>query len=135
MGKEVTTEIIRKTNSDHFKPITPVISLVKSLRKHYKIILLTNSTVSLESIYEKYKIHENFDIIMCSHKLKLQKPSRAIFRLLIKKSRVNPKEILFIDDLERNTKAAEKLGIKTILFKNPKELKKDLKEVGIKKYL
>jgi len=40
-------------------------------------------------------------------------------------------ETLFIDDNDRNINAAEKLGIKSILFHSPQQLKKDLRKSGI----
>ena len=49
----------------------------------------------------------------------------------MKESNLKPKEILFIDDIKRNTKTAEKLGIKTILFENTEQLKEELKKLNM----
>jgi len=42
---------------------------------------------------------------------------------------VKSEEAIFIDDKERNTKAAEALGIKSIIFKNFDQFKKDLEKL------
>lgn len=131
-------KIIRK-NIDHdklknvglrqFKPNKPVIKLMKNLRKKYLIALVANQTPVLDQIDRKYKFYKNFDYNFSSHKVKLQKPGTAIFKLLMKKARVKPKEIIFIDDRKKNISAYKKMGIKTILFKNFNQLKKELKKI------
>ena len=45
---------------------------------------------------------------------------------MIKDSKINPKETIFIDDYKNNIENAEKLGIKGILFKNAEQLEKEL---------
>ena len=43
----------------------------------------------------------------------------------------NDVEILFIDDNLRNVQAAEAIGIRSIHFKSPEQLKDALKQYGI----
>lgn len=72
---------------------------------------------------------KKFSIVIVSCDAGIRKPNPKIYRLLIKKLRkynIKNYEILFIDNREWNLKPARKLGIKTILFKNNKQVIKDL---------
>ena len=44
---------------------------------------------------------------------------------------VEAADTVFIDNMERNTKAAEELGIKGVFFTDIEKLKTDLEELGI----
>ncbi|MFH0948866.1 MAG: HAD family phosphatase [Candidatus Aenigmatarchaeota archaeon] len=123
---KIDHKIFKKITLSQYKPNKPVINLMKKLRKKYKIALLANQTPILDEINRKYKIYKNFDFILSSHIVRMQKPYRNIYRLLIKKAKCKPREIVFIDDRKKNLKPAKELGINTILFKNAMQLKKDL---------
>ncbi len=131
LGKNVRYAEFEKITIDHYKPNKPVISLMKKLREKHKLALVANQTEVVDKVEKKYKFYENFDYNLSSHIVKMQKPYKNIYKLLIKKAKCKPKEIVFIDDRQRNIVAAHKLGINTILFKNPIQLKKDLRKLGI----
>ena len=130
-GRKVDHKIMRTVVDNHCKPVMSVIRLMKKLRKNYKIILLTNNTVALDRLNKKYKFYKNFDYVISSHVIRMQKPYKNIYKLLINKAKCKPNEILFIDDLERNLKPAKYLGMKTILFENSTQLKKKMISFGI----
>ena len=80
---------------------------------------------------------KDFDITIASCDVGIRKPNPEIYKLLIKKLKqknnsINPSEIVFIDNRKWNLPQAKKLGIKTILFKNNKQLIKELKKLGVK---
>lgn len=77
------------------------------------------------------KDNKKFELIIVSCEVGLRKPNPKIYRLLIKKLNLKPKEILFVDNREWNLKPARKLGIKTILFKNNKQTLKDMREMSL----
>ena len=59
-----------------------------------------------------------------------------IYELLLKNVRnkdkkIKPSNILFVDNREWNLIPPRKLGMKTILFENNKQLAKDLRELHI----
>lgn len=116
----------------HYKPNKPVINLMKKLRKKYKIALIANQTPVVEKIEKRYKFYKNFDFNLSSYIVKMQKPHKNIFNFLIKKAKCKPEEIIFIDDKNSNLVPAKQLGIKTILFKNLNQLKKELNNFGVK---
>jgi putative hydrolase of the HAD superfamily len=75
---------------------------------------------------EEKGIYDIFDFNIFSFNVGFNKPDIQIYRILLKKLKLPPKEIIFIDDTKECLPPAKKLGIKTILFKNNKRLKREL---------
>jgi len=132
LGKTVTPSLFKKITLDQQRPITSMKKLVRRLRKKYKVVLLTNHTNWLDDLDRRYRIYREFDIIINSHTVKMIKPNKNIYRLLIKKSMSRPGEIVFIDDKKENTTAARRIGIKAVLFTSVPQLKKDLVKMGVR---
>mgnify|MGYP002508692957 CR=1 FL=1 len=57
--------------------------------------------------------------------------SGEIYEELLNRYNLVPEECVFLDDLERNLKGAEKYGIHTILFTGKEEALDKLKEIGV----
>jgi len=62
----------------------------------------------------------------------LVKPEEAIYRKLLSMSGVEADELVFFDDKVENIKGAEAIGIKAILWVNPKEARRELVSLGVK---
>jgi putative hydrolase of the HAD superfamily len=62
----------------------------------------------------------------------LVKPEEAIYRKLLSMSGVEADELVFFDDKVENIKGAEAIGIKAILWENPKEARRELISLGVK---
>ena len=71
-------------------------------------------------------IYKDFKIKVFSHQVGIIKPDPKIYKLTLKKLQLEPKETVFIDDKIENVIAANKLGMKGLLFKNALKLQKDL---------
>ena len=84
-----------------------------------------------EIVAEKYNIRQLFDEIVTSYESGLAKPDKAIFEFTLKKMGLEPSECVFVDDMEKNIKAAEGVGMKGVLFQDTEQLKSDLKKLGI----
>jgi epoxide hydrolase-like predicted phosphatase len=105
---------------------------IKKLKKNYLIGTLTNITKINHRIRIKKNAYKHFKLKLISCNEGLRKPNLNFYKLLIKKTKLKPEEIIFIDDAEENIIPAKKLGIKTTLFKNNSQLIKELKRVGVK---
>lgn len=114
-----------KLNKDIGKTLT-------KLRKNYIIATLTNITKTNDIFRNEKKIYRFFDIKLISNKEGMKKPDIKFYKLLIKKLNLLPRQVVFVDDEKRNLFPAKKLGIKTIFFKNNKQLIKDLKKFGVR---
>ena len=109
------------------------ISLIRKLKKDYKIGLLSNHIEDwLGNIIQEKKLDNMFDVIITSYDSKLAKPDIKIFKEILKKLKLKPMECVFIDDIKTNIPPAQKLGMKTIKFTNLNQLKKELNNFGIK---
>jgi putative hydrolase of the HAD superfamily len=109
-----------------------LLELITQLRKHYKVYLFTD-TIDTHDEYNKTRgIYEKFDRVFKSFEIGVAKSQGKIaFEFILNQIHTKPEECFFIDDLERNTKVAEKVGIKAIVFKNLDDLKQKLKQYRI----
>lgn len=99
----------------------------------FKILALTNwSSETFPVALKRFKFLRLFSGIVVSGEEKTRKPFEKIYQLTISRYNLNSNETVFIDDNERNINAAINFGIKkSILFKNPENLKADLKKLNI----
>lgn len=90
-----------------------VINLIKVLKdKGYKVYVLSNINKYVEDRINAKRFLNIIDGYVLSYQVHQIKPNDSIYNTLINKYKLNPNESLFIDDIEENTKAANKLGIK-----------------------
>ncbi len=108
-----------------------MIILLKKLAKNYPLYLLSNQT-PINTGYLHPILDPFFKAIFFSNEVKMHKPSLQIYELLIKKTNINPRETIFIDDRELNLLPAEKLGMKTYKFNSTDSLLEMLQKFGIK---
>jgi 2-haloacid dehalogenase len=115
-------------------PIKETVDLFRQLKDSgkYKIYALTNWQANLFDIaLVRYNFLHWFDGRVVSGEEKLRKPFPEFYKVLLDRYTVDPSEALFIDDNLRNVKAAEEVGLNTIHFTSPDELKKELKRKNI----
>jgi putative hydrolase of the HAD superfamily len=121
---------LRKVLINSFKPQKGMPELIKELRKNYRIGLLSDQTKEWwPHLNKKYKISDNFDFTIISAETGFHKPQIEIYKIALENANCKPKECLFIDDLEYNLEPAKKLGIQTLLFKNPDQIREDLQKL------
>ncbi len=108
-----------------------LLGIIDRLREGHSVALLSNVSQIRSFIDERLNIYSHFDKRFLSYKLKMQKPSKAIFNLTLKKLKVKPEEALFVDDKEANLKVARELGIQCIQFNNNAQLMTELAPFGL----
>jgi epoxide hydrolase-like predicted phosphatase len=116
-----------------------VLELVKGLKLGgYKVAALSNIEPSRARWLRQHRIDDYFDIVIFSCEVGLRKPDLpdspgdgGIYELILNRMKLTPSECLFIDDNSNCLMAAEKLGIKTILFENIVQLKNELLKGGV----
>lgn len=125
-------KILHQIVMNHFQPIVESLKILKSLKGKVILGLISNQTSWLSDLEKKYQFKKFFDILVVSNEVSLQKPNKEIFNLFIKKVRVKPNEIIFIDDSLNYKEATESVGINFIHFKTPKDLKSEIKRYNLK---
>jgi putative hydrolase of the HAD superfamily len=109
--------------------------IILSLKKDYLVGSFTNSTLLNDKAKQRKESYNLFDFNLISHKLGFAKPELKSYKILIgalKKKKIKSEETIFIDDEEKNLVIPRKLKMKTILFKDAKQLKKELNRFGVK---
>jgi 2-haloacid dehalogenase len=74
--------------------------------------------------------HSFLDIVISGDE-KLLKPEPEIYQILLKRQQLKAETCVFIDDSEKNVKAAASLGFHSLLFTTPHQFRKDLRKLGL----
>jgi epoxide hydrolase-like predicted phosphatase len=114
------------------RPDEQLVRVVQRLRPQYKIGLLTNAVRSeLNFCITNDEMAEWFDDVVISQEVELAKPDAPIYIRACERLGVNPGEVVFIDDRERNLKGAIEVGMQTMLFCGVDDLLDRLAEAGL----
>jgi putative hydrolase of the HAD superfamily len=93
--------------------------------------LLSNMPLDLMVwVLANFRWMENFDFRTFSADVRLIKPDPAIFEHTLRGLGVVANEAVFVDDRERNIRAAGALGIHGIVFRSVAQLRDDLEAMG-----
>jgi len=96
----------------------------------YKVFMLSN----VDSSHINF-IDHNFPYVrlikkrVLSYKVKSVKPSKKIFRFILEKHGLDPKETLYVDDLKENILAGKKHKLNTIHYTSHKRFMKEFKKL------
>jgi 2-haloacid dehalogenase len=115
-------------------PIQETVDILRELKDsgRYKIYALTNWQADLFSIaLVRYNFLHWFDGRVVSGEEKMRKPFPEFYQLLLNRYKVAADQAIFIDDNARNVKAAEQLGITSVLFQSPGQLRNVLSSYQI----
>ncbi|MEI6731999.1 MAG: HAD-IA family hydrolase, partial [archaeon] len=115
------------------KKNTVLEKIIKKLKiRGYIVASLSNVVDIHQKACNEKKIYSVFDFNILSFKVKLIKPDKRIYQLLLKKLKLPGNEVIFTDDYQSCLDGAKKLGINTLLFKNNQQFVKDLRKLGVK---
>lgn len=118
---------------DMFQPIEETTHVVKSLRaRGYSLIILSNFIrESFLALQSRMTFLPLFDRRVVSYEIGMVKPDRDIYEHLLRECRIEAGACLFIDDMESNIRGAEAVGISTLLFRSPGQLREELQKMGL----
>ena len=112
-------------------PNKEAVLLVKQLKDHCKVGLISNLWDFHVEINKERNLFADFEPCLLSCKIGMHKPQKEIFELAIKRANVKGEECVFIDDRAEYFSVAQSVGMKTIEFKNVSELILNLKALGV----
>ncbi len=131
-GVKLTTEEVIETYSNEIKEVIDGIEdLLNILRTDYRLSILSNTFFAHWEYFKTTPLHDMFDLPMASHILREIKPDEAIYRKALSKMKAKPHEVVFIDDLEENIKAAQEIGIYAFQSLTIEDTKKGLIDLGV----
>ena len=123
IGKPLTHELCLYAWLGYLKgiPQRHFDTLTRLRKAGYRVCLLSNTNPFFFEWAESEAfdghgkpISSYFDSIYVSFQCKLLKPSREIYEHVLRSEGIQPGQLLFIDDSDRNTEAAAALGIQTL---------------------
>ena len=108
-----------------------VLSLIKELRKKYKVYLLTDTIDTHDEHNSKRGIFNLFNKTFKSFEEGFRKPDSKAYVNVLKKIDASPEESVLIDDSEANVLSARKLGMKGIIYESKEQLVKRLHDLDV----
>ena len=102
---------------DIYREVFPVLSELK--KKGHRIFVLSNTSKVFYDLLDEQlsPLKELLDGFVLSCDIKAIKPDLAMFKKILDKYQLDPANCIFLDDIEDNTNAAEKLGIRAYQVK------------------
>lgn len=102
---------------EHIIPIRQTADFIRELKdRKIPIYLLSNAPTYFAEWAQRIDTLRLFDGIVFSAPLKMAKPEPAIYQYLFQTYDLKPEECFFIDDLEKNIRAAKEAGMDGIIF-------------------
>ena len=130
-------ELIRAYDERYLESVggafEPVVKILKTLKAAgYPLYGLSNwPAEKFALVRPHYPIFEAFDDMVISGEVKIAKPERAIFEVLLERAGRRAEECLLVDDSEANVQAAKELGFQAIRFQSPEQMEAELHARGI----
>lgn len=133
----VDSKTLQSMSISEFKKFTKknksVIQIAKTLKKKgYRTGIVSNVSEEHKNIIKKQSIYSIFHPVVLSCDVGYMKPGKKIFTIFLRKAKLKPNECIFIDDRKEHLHYPESLGIKTIHFRNAKQLARDLNKYGVR---
>jgi putative hydrolase of the HAD superfamily len=116
------------------QPLTESLEFLKQLAqtRRFLIAALNNESREInEYRIHKFNLRDYFDVFLSSCYLGVRKPDAAIYRLALSITQCPPAECVFIDDRGLNLECARELGVGTVHFRNPKQLRDEIARYGV----
>ena len=125
-------EVISEIWSNIFRPVEGMEELVRSLKDHYTLVLLSNTNEwHFEHCRRKYPVVNLFDHHALSYKLGCRKPNPLIYGEALAMANALPEETLYFDDIPAYVQAARELGWRGICFRSRDQLRRQMQTEGM----
>ena len=126
-GRAITEELFVK----YFDPYLDrdVAAIVLQLKKSARVACGTNTLAPHYDYLAPRGYYDLFDAVYASNKIAVSKPHAGFYLHILRAEGVRPEETVFIDDAGKNVRAAENLGIRSILFKDPVKLRAEIADL------
>jgi len=133
INKKKLLKLYKKAYEKNFKTNKELYKFAFKLKKQgYKIAILSDQWYLSKKAVVKEKYAKKFNAVVVSCDVGMRKPNPKIYKLVLKKLNLHAKNCIFIDNQPWNIKPAKKLGMKTILFKDNKQVFNQLEKLGVR---
>ena len=108
-----------------------LVALVRGLRPHYQMAIISNATDGLRDGLARYGLLDAFDLVVGSAYEGIMKPHPAIYERALERLGCAAAEAVFIDDAPANIAGAQAVGLHPILFRPQLDLAAELRRLGV----
>lgn len=107
-----------------------LVNLLQELRKNgLPLVLLCNHSIELERRLAELEVAELFDHVLISALIGVMKPDPTAFKVALQAINALPQEAIFIDASRTHIRAAQMLGLHTILFRPELDLRAEIERI------
>jgi len=131
LSKRIGEKHYRKVYLKTMKTNKELLSIVKYLKKHYRVGLLSNTSNLHAQINRERGLYAHFDPLLISCEIGHVKPQRGVFELVLKKLALPAQECVFIDDRPEHLEIPRSMGFHVVHFQNNAQLLRALARTGI----
>src|SRR6185295_16928545 len=127
LGGTLPFEVFKDAWNDIFlEPIRETVQLAEELHSRGGIklgLLSNNNALHWNFLLSMTPILRRFEHVFLSHEVGLRKPQPEFFQHALTKMQARAEQTVFVDDLDENVRAAEALGMKTVLATSPQAVR------------
>lgn len=109
-----------------FRADDVVVAMLRRVRGHMPLVLVTNATLELERDLESMGLVDLADHVVSSAQVGVAKPDQVIYEIAAERAGVAAHRCLFVDDRWENVEAAVSLGMTGVHYRGPADLQKML---------
>ncbi|WP_445527460.1 HAD family hydrolase [Streptomyces cyslabdanicus] len=109
-----------------FRADDVVVALLRRVRAHMPLVLVTNATLELENDLASMGLADLADHVVSSARVQAVKPDRKIYEIAAERAGVTMDRCLFVDDRLENIEAAVALGMTSVHYRGPADLRESL---------
>lgn len=130
-GANISTETMMSLMAQHGKVRDVMIAAIGKLRENrIKVAALTNNWAATDDHDERLEpLRQHFDVFIESCKVGMRKPETRIYELVVERLALTAPEVVFLDDIGGNLKAARQLGMHTIKVGDPETALAELEKL------
>jgi putative hydrolase of the HAD superfamily len=128
----VDESVVLEWDEDKGEIVPEVLQFVKDARKAgIKVGLATNAMDDLPAVLARHGLTKKFDAVANSSEISVHKPAPGYFRAACALIGAHPRQCLFIDDADRNIRAARAAGLSAYRYTPGDDLTYARKALGI----
>lgn len=107
-------------------------AFLDKLNKKYRLALLSNTDpLHVAHMERTYDFFAYFPTRIYSCRVGASKPNPLIYKHALRACKARAEQTVYIDDVADYAHAAERLGMRSIVFQSPEQLQADLRALGV----
>ncbi|MHA5054083.1 HAD family hydrolase [Streptomyces sp. SD15] len=126
VSEVIALELAMALARSPFRADEAVVALLRGARTRVPLVLVTNTSVQLEADLEVLGLTDLADHVVSSARVGIAKPDRRIYDIAVDRAGVPAERCLFVDDTLENVDAATALGMRTVHYREPGDLRRAL---------